>query len=105
LVDTGRVEWIAPAATPSLSAAAALDRVPAATPVLLTTAGHALLTPGGGGPRRARVPAPTPVLLTTADHALLTPAVVDHFCEAARATGADVVVGLARAEQGSTALP
>ena len=45
------------------------------------------------------------MLLTTADHALLTPAVVDHFCEAARATGADVVVGLARAEQVLAAFP
>jgi GTP:adenosylcobinamide-phosphate guanylyltransferase len=71
LVEAGTVEWLAPAATPSLSAAAALDRVPAAAPVLLTAA----------------------------DHALLTPAVVDYFCAAARATGADVVVGLARAEQ------
>jgi GTP:adenosylcobinamide-phosphate guanylyltransferase len=77
LVETGTVEWVAPATTPSLSAAAALDRVPAAAPVLLTTA----------------------------DHALLTPAVVDHFCEAARATGADVVVGLARAEQVIAAFP
>ena len=77
LVDAGTVEWIAPAATPSLSAAAALDRVPAAAPVLLTTA----------------------------DHALLTPAVVDYFCEAAHATGADVVVGLARAEQVLAAFP
>ena len=77
LVDAGTVEWLAPAATPSLSAAAALDRVPAATPVLLTTA----------------------------DHALLTPAIVDYFCEAAHATGADVVVGLARAEQVLAAFP
>jgi GTP:adenosylcobinamide-phosphate guanylyltransferase len=77
LVDAGTVEWLAPAATPSLSAAAALDRVPAAAPVLLTTA----------------------------DHALLTPVVVDYFCEAAHATGADVVVGLARAEQVLAAFP
>jgi molybdopterin-guanine dinucleotide biosynthesis protein A len=77
LVDSGSVEWLAPAATPSLSAVAALDRVPAAAPILLTTA----------------------------DHALLTPAVVDYFCEAARATGADVVVGFARAEQVSAAFP
>jgi molybdopterin-guanine dinucleotide biosynthesis protein A len=77
LVDSGTVQWLPPAATPSLSAAAALDRVPAGAPVLLTTA----------------------------DHALLTPAVVDYFCEAARATGADVVVGLARAEQVIAAFP
>jgi GTP:adenosylcobinamide-phosphate guanylyltransferase len=77
LVEAGAVEWLEPAATPSLSAAAALDRVAAAAPVLLTTA----------------------------DHALLTPAVVDYFCAAARATGADVVVGLARAEQVTAAFP
>lgn len=36
-----------------------------------------------------------PVLLTTADHPLLRAAIVDHFCRAALATGADAVVGLA----------
>jgi GTP:adenosylcobinamide-phosphate guanylyltransferase len=77
LVESGAVEWLAPAATPSLSAAAALDRVAAAAPVLLTTA----------------------------DHALLAPALVDYFCDAARATNADVVVGLARAEQVMAAFP
>lgn len=35
-----------------------------------------------------------PVLLTAGDHALLTASLVDEFCEAALATGADVVVGL-----------
>jgi molybdopterin-guanine dinucleotide biosynthesis protein A len=77
LVETGAVEWLPPLATPSLSAARALEHVPPAAAVLLTTA----------------------------DHALLTPAVVDHFCQAARATGADVVVGLARAEQVTAAFP
>ena len=77
LVDAGEVEWLAPRATPSLSAAEGLARVPPAVPVLLTTA----------------------------DHALLAPPVVDHFCEAARATGADVVVGLAWAEQVTAAFP
>ncbi|HEU4367985.1 MAG TPA: nucleotidyltransferase family protein [Methylomirabilota bacterium] len=77
LVETGAIEWRPAAATPSLSTAAVLDRVPAAAPVLLTTA----------------------------DHALLTPAVVDYFCAAARASGADVVVGLARAEQVTAAFP
>ncbi|MDJ0853992.1 MAG: nucleotidyltransferase family protein [Desulfobacterales bacterium] len=37
----------------------------------------------------------TPVLLTTADHALLTPAMVDHFCHQARRASADVLVALA----------
>lgn len=77
LIEAGTVEWLAPAATPSLSAAAALERVTAAAPVLLTTA----------------------------DHALLAPALVDYFCQAARATDADVVVGLARAEQVLAAFP
>lgn len=77
LVEAGEVRWLAARATPSLSAAAALDRVPPAEPVLLTTA----------------------------DHALLTPAVVDYFCAEARATGDDVVVGLARAEHVIAAFP
>ena len=77
LVESGTVEWLAPAATPSLSAAAALERVAAAAPVLLTTA----------------------------DHALLAPALVDYFCQAALATDADVVVGLARAQQVLAAFP
>jgi GTP:adenosylcobinamide-phosphate guanylyltransferase len=77
LVEAGAVEWLPPRDTPSLSAAGALDRVDAATPVLLTTA----------------------------DHALLTAPVVDHFCRAARDTGADVVVGLARAAQVRAAFP
>ncbi|WP_349616334.1 NTP transferase domain-containing protein [Azotobacter salinestris] len=37
-----------------------------------------------------------PVLLTTADHALLSPAMVDHFLEQALASGCDFVVGVAR---------
>ena len=77
LVAKGEVEWLEARATPSLSADGALERVPPAAPVLLTTA----------------------------DHALLTPVVVDYFCEAARATGADVVVGLASAEQVTAAFP
>lgn len=77
LVEAGAVAWLPPLDTPSLSAASALERVPATEPVLLTTA----------------------------DHALLTAAVVDHFCEAAAATGADVVVGLARADQVTAAFP
>lgn len=38
-----------------------------------------------------------PFLVTTADHALLTPDMVDHFADAADATGADVAVGLVAA--------
>ena len=36
----------------------------------------------------------TPVLVTTADHALLTPAMVDHCTDQAAESGADVLVGL-----------
>ncbi len=36
-----------------------------------------------------------PLLVTTADHPLLTPAMVEHFCFASRASGADVTAGLA----------
>jgi CTP:molybdopterin cytidylyltransferase MocA len=43
----------------------------------------------------AATPSDTPVLLTTADHPLLRSDIIDHFCRAALATGADAVVGLA----------
>jgi GTP:adenosylcobinamide-phosphate guanylyltransferase len=42
------------------------------------------------------LPDQTPVLLTTADHALLTTEIVDYFCSEARNSPGDVVVGLAR---------
>jgi len=42
------------------------------------------------------LPEQTPVLLTTADHALLDERMVDYFCTRARETGCDVVAGLAR---------
>jgi CTP:molybdopterin cytidylyltransferase MocA len=61
------IAWQPPQATPSASAHTALGRI---------------------APER-------PVLLTTADHPLLRAPVVDHFCRAAHATGADAVVGLA----------
>lgn len=67
-IANGEVAWLAPAPSPSQSALAGL----------------------------ARVPMNTPVLLTTADHALLQPAWVDAFCAAAQATGKDALVGLAR---------
>ncbi len=40
------------------------------------------------------VPESTPVLITTADHALLRPDIVTQFLEGARASSADVVVGM-----------
>jgi GTP:adenosylcobinamide-phosphate guanylyltransferase len=42
------------------------------------------------------LPKDKPVLLTTADHAMLNARMVDYFCSEARATGCDVVVGVAR---------
>jgi CTP:molybdopterin cytidylyltransferase MocA len=66
LVGAG-VRWMAPEATPSRSAAAALASL------------------GDGAP----------VLVTTADHALLSPEIVRHFLAAAAKSGADVAVALA----------
>ncbi len=42
---------------------------------------------------------PWPVLVTTADHPLLSPAMVDHFCDEAQVSGADVAVALASASR------
>jgi GTP:adenosylcobinamide-phosphate guanylyltransferase len=66
-VADGGVRWVAPEATPSRSAAAAVETVEAEAPILLTTG----------------------------DHALLSARLVDHFCAGARAAGGDVVVGVA----------
>jgi GTP:adenosylcobinamide-phosphate guanylyltransferase len=51
------------------------------------------------------LPEQTPILLTTADHAMLSPRIVDYFCEKARTSGCDVVVGLARHEMVTRAYP
>ena len=51
------------------------------------------------------LPDPLPLLVTTGDHPLLTPEIVAHFCAAARATGADLVAGLASAAAIRTAYP
>ncbi len=61
------LSWLAPGATPSTSVAGAL----------------------------AAIPRGTPVLVTTADHALLQPEMVSHFCREAFASGSDVVAALA----------
>ena len=53
----------------------------------------------------AGLEATTPVLLTTADHALLSPRVVRHFCREARAAGRDVAAAVARREKVRTAYP
>ena len=51
------------------------------------------------------VEAGLPMLVTTADHALLSPAIVAYFLAGARATGAEVAVGLTAAEVISKAYP
>jgi GTP:adenosylcobinamide-phosphate guanylyltransferase len=51
------------------------------------------------------LPEQTPVLLTTADHAMLNDRMVDYFCTRARETGCDVVAGLARHEVVTKAYP
>lgn len=45
LLDAADVTWVAPAGSPSTSAARGLDTLALDTPALLTTADHALLTP------------------------------------------------------------
>jgi GTP:adenosylcobinamide-phosphate guanylyltransferase len=76
-IEAGRVKWIASQATPSLSAFHALQSL------------HH----------------DTPVLITTADHALLTTKIVDVFCAEARQAGCDVAVALANYEQVTTTFP
>jgi len=67
LITSKTIGWLPPQATPSASALSAFEAVSLETPVLLTTA----------------------------DHALLKTEVVDHFCREARATDCDVVAALA----------
>ncbi len=76
-IKSSRVEWMANHQTPS------------------TSAYHAMQT----------VPEHTPVLVTTADHALLSAAMIDYFCAQARNTGCDVVAGVARHEVVTRAYP
>ena len=66
LIAAGRCTALATGATPSLSVQRALDELPD----------------------------PLPLLVTTGDHPLLTPEMIEHFCAAARTTGADLVAGL-----------
>ena len=77
LVGSGQVRWVAPQNTPSSSAFSVLRSLPN----------------------------DTPVLLTTADHALLSAAMVDHFCAMARSSGCDVLAGVARHELVAEAFP
>jgi hypothetical protein len=66
LIDTGEVQYIDSHATPSASTYHALRSLPDSTPVLVTTA----------------------------DHALLTAQIVDFFCRKVRHLGCDVAAGL-----------
>jgi CTP:molybdopterin cytidylyltransferase MocA len=66
LLDCASVSWLEPANSPSASAALAL----------------------------ARQPADSPVLVTTADHALLSPQIVDYFLAQATSSGHDFVVAV-----------
>ena len=77
LVNSGQVEWFAPQDTPSTSAFNVLQSLPE----------------------------DVPVLVTTADHALLTAEMVDHFCCEARASGCDVIAGVAEYELLAEAVP
>lgn len=67
LFDTDAVQWLPPQATPSTSAYQALQQLPAATPVLLTTT----------------------------DHIFLNEEILTRFCQDSVAKGVDVTVGLA----------
>lgn len=69
LLGGGRLTTLATAATPSLSVLRALDALPG----------------------------PLPLLVVTGDHALLSPEIVEHFCAAASATGAELAAGLTSA--------
>jgi GTP:adenosylcobinamide-phosphate guanylyltransferase len=51
------------------------------------------------------LPEQTPVLLTTADHAMLNGPMIDYFCTRTRSSGCDVVAGLARHEVVTKAYP
>jgi GTP:adenosylcobinamide-phosphate guanylyltransferase len=77
LIAAGRCALLATGATPSLSVQRALDELPD----------------------------PLPLLVTTGDHPLLTPEIVEHFCAAARATGADLAAGLTPASAIRKAYP
>jgi GTP:adenosylcobinamide-phosphate guanylyltransferase len=66
LLAAEKIDWREPLPTPSTSAYNAMHTLPTATPVLVTTADHPLLSAG----------------------------IVDHFCEQSLGHGYDVTVGL-----------
>jgi len=57
------------------------------------------------GEALASISPASPVLLTTADHALLSAEIVDHFCAWARDASADLVVGMVRYDDVMCAFP
>lgn len=69
-IASGHVKWVENRATPSSSTLHVLQSLPK----------------------------DSPVLVTTADHALLNARMVDYFCSHARSTECDIVIGLARHE-------
>ncbi len=77
LVTSGDVRWFENRATPSASAY------------------HVMRS----------IPPETPILLTTADHALLSAVIVDDFCTAAWASGSDVIAALALHDTVARAYP
>jgi GTP:adenosylcobinamide-phosphate guanylyltransferase len=76
-IGSGMVRWMESQATPSSSTYQAMKSLPDSTPVLVTTA----------------------------DHALLTAEMVDYFCSRARQSNKDVVVGLALHESVTAEYP
>jgi GTP:adenosylcobinamide-phosphate guanylyltransferase len=76
-INAGKIRWIPPQATPSASTYHVLEG----------------LSPD------------VPSLVTTADHAFLNAEIVDFFCSKARASGCDIVVGLASHAQVMRAFP
>ena len=53
----------------------------------------------------SQIPSDTPVLLTTADHALLTPDMVQSFLRSSLAAQSDATIGLARQQDIAAAFP
>lgn len=84
LIERHDIALIDAAETPSISVTHAVD----------VLAGDVL---AGAVPAGAAPAEPWPILITTADVPLLSPGMVDHFCGEARATAADLAVGLASA--------
>lgn len=66
-------------------------------------AGHIEILPAAASPAQsvaqamASLGGELPMLVTTSDHPLLTPPMIDHFCDQASASGAQIAVGLAPA--------